>query len=85
MANDERLTPDALAALRDRFQHQSRKAQAYYPVMHEARRLVAGDDAASAWMNQPLAAFEGKTPAQLVGEGREMELLAHVRARASGA
>jgi len=84
MANDERLTPDALAALRDRFQHQSRKAQAYYTVMHEVRRIVAGDDAASAWMSQPLAAFEGKTPAQLVEEGRELDLLAHVRSLKAG-
>jgi uncharacterized protein (DUF2384 family) len=85
MANDERLTPDALAALRERFQHQSRKAQAYYTVMHEARRLVASDDAASEWMSQPLTAFDGKTPAQLVGEGREQEVLAHVRSLARGA
>ena len=84
MANDERLSPAALAALRDRFQHQSRKAQAYYTVMHEARRLAGGDDAASAWMSQPLAAFGGKTPAQLVEEGREMEVLAHVRGLAPG-
>ena len=85
MANDERLTPDALAALRDRFQHQSRKAQAYYTVMHEVRRIVSGDDAANAWMNQSLGAFEGKTPAELVGEGRELEVLAHVRGLNAGA
>ena len=79
MPNDEQLTPDALAALRDRFQHQSRKAQAYYAVMHEARGMLGSDEAANEWMNRPLPAFEGKTPAQMVGEGRELDLLAHVR------
>ncbi|MBQ5941853.1 DUF2384 domain-containing protein [Massilia sp. AB1] len=74
-----------MAALRDRFQHQSRKAQAYYTVMHEVRRIVSGDDAANAWMNQSLGAFEGKTPAELVGEGRELEVLAHVRGLKAGA
>ncbi|MBQ5946538.1 DUF2384 domain-containing protein [Massilia sp. ST3] len=68
-----------MAALRARFEQQSHKAQAYYTVMHEVRGRLGGDDAANAWMNQPLAAFDGKTPAQLVGEGRELELLAHVR------
>jgi uncharacterized protein (DUF2384 family) len=85
MDNEDRLTPGALDALRDRFQHQSRKAQAYYTVMHEVRGLLGGDDAANEWMNRPLAAFDGKTPAQLVGEGREMEVLAHVRSIESGA
>jgi uncharacterized protein (DUF2384 family) len=80
MSKDEQQpTPDAFAALRARFQQQSRKAQAYYAVMHEVKRVVGSDDAASAWMSEPLAGFEGKTPDQLVSEGREDEVLEHVR------
>jgi uncharacterized protein (DUF2384 family) len=79
MTNDEKPTPDAFAALRARFQAQSRKAQAYYTVMHEARNVVGTDDAASGWMNEPLPAFGGKTPAEIVAEGREEEVLAYVR------
>jgi uncharacterized protein (DUF2384 family) len=80
MSKDEQqLKPDALAALRARFQQQSRKAQAYYAVMHEIKRVVGSDDAASAWMSEPLAALGGKTPDQLVGEGREHEVLDYVR------
>jgi hypothetical protein len=79
MDKDTPLSGDALAALRARFEHPSRKAQAYYTVMH-AMRLVAGSDAAAdAWMNAPLDAFGGATPAQLVQQGREDEVLAHVR------
>jgi hypothetical protein len=48
MNKDEQPTPEAFAALRARFQDQSRRAQAYYTVMHEARRVVGNDDAASA-------------------------------------
>lgn len=77
--SDKQLTPDALAALQGRFQQQSRKAQAYYAVMHEARRVLGSDDAASAWMEAPLAAFDGQTPAQLVAAGREQDVLEHVR------
>jgi len=76
---DEQLNPDSLAALRARFEQQSRKAQAYYTAMHAVRAVLGGDDAASAWMEAPLAAFEGRTPAQLVNEGRVDEVLAHVR------
>ncbi|WP_156885505.1 antitoxin Xre/MbcA/ParS toxin-binding domain-containing protein [Massilia niastensis] len=79
MSKDEQLTDDAMAALRARFQQQSRKAQAYYAVMHEVRGLVGSDDAANSWMNQALPAFGGRTAAQLVGEGRENEVLAHIR------
>ncbi|WP_296948523.1 MbcA/ParS/Xre antitoxin family protein [uncultured Massilia sp.] len=79
MANDAPLHPDAFAALRERFQQQSRKAQAYYTVMHAMRAILGGDDAADAWMNTPLPAFDGATPAQLVGQGRQDEVLAHVR------
>jgi hypothetical protein len=70
MTNDAQPTPEAFAALRARFQDQSRKAQAYYSVMHEAKGISGTDDAASAWMNGPLAAFGGKTTA-----GRTMSWL----------
>ena len=76
---DEQLNPDGLAALRARFEQQSRKAQAYYTVMHAVRAVAGNDDAASAWMEAPLPAFDGRTPAQLVNEGRADEVLAHVR------
>jgi hypothetical protein len=49
--------------------------------MHEARRSAGGDDAANAWMNAPLAAFDGMTPARMVDEGREEQLLAWLRAQ----
>lgn len=81
MPNDAPLTPDAFAALRDRFQQQSRKAQAYYTVMHAMRPRLGGDEAADAWMNTPLPAFDGATPAQLVGQGRQDEVLAHIETR----
>jgi uncharacterized protein (DUF2384 family) len=77
--SDEKLNPDSLAALRARFEQQSRKAQAYYTVMHAVRAVLGSDDAASAWMEAPLAAFDGKAPAALVGEGRADEVLNHVR------
>jgi len=79
MNKDEQPTPDAFAALRERFQNQSRRAQAYYTVMHEAKRVAGSDDAASAWMNAPLAALGGKSPAECVNEGRAEEVLAHIR------
>lgn len=78
MSQDQPLSPDAFAALRDRFQQQSRKAQAYYTVMHEAAKVLGGDAAADAWMNAPLAAFGGHSPAQLVGAERQDEVLAQV-------
>ncbi|QNA90914.1 DUF2384 domain-containing protein [Massilia sp. Dwa41.01b] len=65
-------------ALRARFEAQSRKAQAYYTVMHAARGVLGSDDAADAWMNAPLAPLGGQTPAVLVNEGRTQELLEHV-------
>lgn len=68
-----------MAALRERFAAQSRKAQAYYAVMHEIRAVVGSDDAANAWMNAPLDAFGEQTPATLVAAGREHELLDHIR------
>ncbi|CAH0314169.1 hypothetical protein SRABI118_04929 [Massilia sp. Bi118] len=77
--SEEQLNPDGLAALRARFEQQSRKAQAYYTVMHAVRAVLGNDDAASNWMEAPLAALDGRTPAQLVGEGHADEVLAHVR------
>ena len=79
MSKDASLSPDAFAALRERFQQQSRKAQAYYTVMHEAGQVLGGEAAADAWMNTALAALGGQTPAALVGAGRVEEVLAQVR------
>jgi len=84
MTQDTPLPPDSLTALRARFDTQSRKAQTYYSVMHEVRRMLGSDEAASIWMEAPLAAFDGKTPAALVGDGREAEVLAHVRSMKPG-
>ena len=84
MTQDGPLTPDSLAALRERFGQQSRKAQAYYAVMHAVRGILGSDEAASSWMEAPLAAFDGKTPAVLVGNGRENELLEHIGAMKPG-
>lgn len=78
MTKDERLSPQGIEALHMRFQEQSRKAQAYYTVMHRVRKAAGSDDAASAWMNEPLPEFNGKTAAQLVNEGRVDEVLVHV-------
>lgn len=79
MAGDDPINPDAFAALKARFGQQSRKAQAYYTVMHEVRGIVGGDEAASAWMNEAVQALGGRTPAEAVGEGREDEVLAYAR------
>ena len=84
MANDEsktELSTDAFAALRARFQDQSRRAQDYYAVMHEVRSVLGSDEAASAWMEQPLPGCGGRTPAQLVGEGQHAQVLAQVLAQ----
>lgn len=81
MTDPERLTPDSLAALQARFQGHSRKAQTYYAVMHEVRNVLGSDEAADAWMTSPQAGLEGRTPAQLVGEGRVDEVLAFLRGR----
>ncbi|KFC65927.1 MbcA/ParS/Xre antitoxin family protein [Massilia sp. LC238] len=79
MAASDSIKPDAFAALQARFGQQSRKAQAYYTVMHEVRGIVGSDDAASTWMTEPQPALGGKTAAEAVGEGREDEVLAYVR------
>lgn len=75
MSDDKQLTPGAFAALQASFQAQSRKAQAYYTAMHAVRQIVGSDDAASAWMSQPLAALDGATPADAVAAGREQAVL----------
>ena len=49
MSNDGQLNPDGLAALRARFEQQSRKAQAYYTVMHAVRAVLGGDFAEPAF------------------------------------
>ena len=85
MSQDRPLAPDALAALRARFETQARTAQTYYSLMHEVRRVLGSDEAASAWMEAPLAAFDGKTPAALVAEGREAEVIKQVGAAKAGA
>jgi hypothetical protein len=79
MAGDDPLNPDAFAALKARLKQQSRKAQAYYNVMHEVRAIVGSDDAASAWMDEAQHALGGKSAAEAVREGREDEVLAYVR------
>jgi uncharacterized protein (DUF2384 family) len=79
MSQDEGLPPAALSALRARFDAQSRKAQAYYALMHEVRRVLGSDEAASAWMEAPLDAFGGQAPAHLVAAGREQAVLDYVR------
>lgn len=78
MTKDGQLSPQGFEALRERFQEQSRKAQAYYTVMHRVRGITGSDDAASAWMNAPLPALNGKTPAELVSDGREAEVLGYI-------
>lgn len=85
MSKDEPISGTSMDALRARFEAQSRKAQAYYTVMHAARGVLGSDDAANAWMNAPLAALDGKTPAELVGEGRTEEVLAQVASVKGGA
>jgi uncharacterized protein (DUF2384 family) len=80
MSTDDHAKPDAMAALRARFEAQSRRAQAYYNVMHEAKRIAGSIEAANDWMNTALAAFDGKTPAQMVNEGQEEQVLAMLRA-----
>ncbi|HEY0847857.1 MAG TPA: MbcA/ParS/Xre antitoxin family protein [Noviherbaspirillum sp.] len=84
MTKDGQLSPEGMEALRARFQEQSRKAQAYYTIMHRMRGVAGSDDAASAWMNAPLPALDGKTPAQLVSDGREDDVLAYIDALKPG-
>lgn len=74
----ESLSSQGIEALRARFQEQSLKAQAFYTVMHRVRKIAGNDDAASAWMDSPLSKFAGKTPAQLVSEGRADDVLDYI-------
>lgn len=76
MSDDQQVTPGAFAALQASFQAQSRKAQAYYTVMHAAAKPLGSDDAASAWMEQALPALGGLTPAAAVAAGRAQDVLA---------
>lgn len=84
MIKEERLSSQGIEALRARFQEQSRKAQAYYTIMHSVRGIAGNDDAASAWMDKALPEFDGKTPAQLVSEGRADEVLGYINALSPG-
>lgn len=85
MTDSERLSPDSIAALQARFDGHSRKAQAYYAVMHEVRKALGSDDAADAWMKAPQPALDGRTPAELVADGRTDDVMASLRGAASGA
>ena len=78
MTKKDALPSTGLAALQQRFLDQSRTAQTYYAVMHAARGFIGSDEGASAWMEEGLPAFEGKSPAKLVREGRSEELLAYM-------
>lgn len=84
MTDSERLSSDAIAALRARFDGHSRKAQAYYAVMHEARKVLGSDEAADGWMRAPLAALDGRTPSDLVADGRLDDVLACLREPKTG-
>lgn len=80
MSDDKQVTPAAFAALQASFQAQSRKAQAYYTAMHAIKTVLGSDDAASAWMSQPLPALAGATPAHAIAAGRVQEVLTHIAA-----
>ena len=84
MAGDDSIKPDAFAALKARFSQQSRKAQAYYTVMHEVRGVLGSDDAASVWMESSQPVLGGQSAAQAVSEGREEDVLAYVRTLKAG-
>lgn len=78
MPKDDKLLSGDIDALRERFKEHSRKAHAYYAVMHSVREIVGSEDAASAWMEKGLPTFDGKSPSMLVGEDREQELLVYI-------
>lgn len=78
MSENTPMTDDAMQALQARFAAQSRKAQTYYTVMHAVTAVLGGEAAASSWMEAPLAAFDGQTPAQLITAGDEQQVLAHI-------
>lgn len=76
---DTHITPGAFAALQENFQMQSRKAQAYYTAMHAMRQLLKSEDAASAWMEQPLAALDGRSPAQVIAAGNAQQVHTYIQ------
>ena len=80
MTDAKQINPDAFAALQTRFQAQSRKAQAYYTAMHAIGNVLKSEAAASAWMEAPLAALGGATPAEAVRSGRAQEVIDHIAA-----
>lgn len=84
MSKDGQLSAEGIEALRKRFQEHSSKVQGYYTIMHAVRELAGNDEAASAWMEQPLPALGGKTPAQLAGEGRAEAVLAYITSLKAG-
>jgi uncharacterized protein (DUF2384 family) len=78
MTEKKPISSTELEALSQRFQDHSRTAQAYYSVMHAARGITGSDAEASAWMEQAAPAFNGKSPAVLIREGRVEEVLAYI-------
>jgi len=78
MSDDQQVSPDAFAALQANFKKQSQKAQAYYTAMHAMCNVLKSDDAASSWMEAPLDALGGKTPAEAIGAGMENAVLAYI-------
>ena len=76
MSDNQPVNPDAFAALQASFQAQSRKAQAYYTAMHAIGKVLGSEDAASAWMEAPLAGLAGQTPAAAIAAGRAQDVLA---------
>lgn len=85
MTDSDRLSHESIVALQARFDAHSRKAQAYYAVMHEARKVLGNDDVADGWMKAPLAALDGRTPAEVVAAGRTDEVLACLHVARQGA
>ncbi|UPG89457.1 MbcA/ParS/Xre antitoxin family protein [Luteibacter aegosomaticola] len=50
-----------------------------------AAKMVSGDPAkADEWLNQPLASLDGKTPLQLIAEGRTDAVIGYLHSIASG-
>jgi len=49
-----------------------------------AAAIIGGHAKAVEWLNQPLATFDGKTPLQLIDEGRTDSVLRYLESVASG-
>lgn len=79
MTDTQPISPDAFAALQKNFQMQSRKAQAYYTAMHAMSKVLNSEAAANAWMEQPLAALDGKSPAQVIAAGNAQQVHAYIQ------